>query len=410
MNWKSRLLRPCGVCATAVAALALVAPRVAYAQPAASDETPPVNEQPAPPTGMPTVNVGGFRIHGFFVGSFSYNSQLQMVPEFAGGAQALTPGASTNFRFDKFGIAVTRVFAPWLSASAAAEVERHRDVHAHGFDPAFGCPGTAPCVERFGTEEPVTEVNLDRFMITAVAPVGNGLSLSVGRTDVPFGIERHDEPLILTATTSEVFQFGRPQRMTGFQTSYVFSPQVDVMGWVVNRWETETTHTSFDDNNESKSVGWRVGFTPLPRERLVNVGFGGFFGPERDHSDKRWVVAFDATASISRYLLAAEAIVGGEENVSFRKRGLPYPGPRRVGIDPRWFGLYVLQHFDPVEWFGLSLRYGLFHDPTGGGRASSRTCSRGHSRRCFTCRARYRILPITAWRTRGRGTRLTGST
>ena len=70
-------------------------------------------------------------------------------------------------------------------------------------------------MERFGTEEAEIEVNLDRFHLTAVAPLGNGVALSFGRFDVPFGMERHDEPLLLTATTSEVFRFGRPERMTG---------------------------------------------------------------------------------------------------------------------------------------------------------------------------------------------------
>jgi len=77
---------------------------------------------------------------------------------------------------------------------------------------------------------------------------------SVGRFDTPFGIEKHDPPLNFTATTSELFQFGRPMKMTGLQTTYVFSPYIDVSGWVVNRWESETTHTPFDDNNAARSA------------------------------------------------------------------------------------------------------------------------------------------------------------
>src|SRR5829696_6412676 len=38
------------------------------------------------------------RLGGFVVGSYSYNSRIQMVPEFAGGAQALTAAGQTNFR------------------------------------------------------------------------------------------------------------------------------------------------------------------------------------------------------------------------------------------------------------------------------------------------------------------------
>ena len=330
----------------------------------AAQSSAPADAQAVTP---PTLDVAGFQFRGFFVGSFDYNSRIQMVPEFAGGAQALADPGATNFRFDKFGLAVYRAFAPWLSGSAAIEVERHSDRHSHGFNPTFGCPGTATCIERFGSEEPATEVNLDRFNLTVTAPVGNGLALSLGRVDLPFGIERHDEPLNLTATTSEVFQFGRPQRMTGFQASYVFNPRLDVTGWVVNRWESETTDTPFDDNNKSKSVGWRVGITPQPRQRLLNFGFGGFTGVERDEGeDRRWVIAVDATAAPSpRFFVAAEIISGGESGGSLRRRGIPYEAPPVDDADVRWWGLYLLPHYDLGEWFGLSFRYGYFDDRDG---------------------------------------------
>src|SRR5215831_10815739 len=202
--------------------------------------------------GLSRPEFGGLRLSAFVVGSFSYNSRLQLVPEFAGNTPALADPGSTNFRFDKFGLRVAKTFAPWLSASASFEVESHRDRHSHGFDPDFGCPGTGLCIERFGAEEATTETNLDLFQVTAIAPLGNGIAFSFGRFDVPFGIERHDEPLLLTATTSEVFRFGRPQRMTGGQVSYAFTPWLDASAWVVNRWESETTEDDFNDNNRGE--------------------------------------------------------------------------------------------------------------------------------------------------------------
>jgi hypothetical protein len=39
--------------------------------------------------GLPRPEFGGLRLTAFLVGSFSYNSHIQMVPEFAGGAPAL---------------------------------------------------------------------------------------------------------------------------------------------------------------------------------------------------------------------------------------------------------------------------------------------------------------------------------
>ncbi len=318
--------------------------------------------------GVPRLEVAGTRFRGFFVGSFNYNSHIQMVPEFAGGGQALSDPGRTNFRFDKFGLSASRVFAPWLFASAAVEIESHRDRHTHGFDADFGCPGAGLCVEQFGEHEPATEVNLDKFNITAIAPIGNGLALSVGRFDAPFGIERHDEPLNLTATTSEIFQFGRPQRMTGLQAAYQFTPWLDAAVWVVNRWESETTEDPFDDNNRDKSWGGRIGFTPVARDALLNFGVGAFWGPEQADVDRhaRWVLDADFTWNpTARLLLAGEVIYGGEDQVELRRRGVPFPAPAEV-VDANWWGLYLLGSYELSDWLGLTFRYGLLDDLDGG--------------------------------------------
>jgi hypothetical protein len=326
-------------------------------------------ETPLAFLGLPRNDIGGLRLSAFVVGSFSYNSHIQMVPEFAGGAPTLADPGATNFRFDKFGLGVAKTFAPWLSAGATFEVENHRDRHTHGFDPEFGCPGTTPCMERFGAEEAEVETNLDRFHLTVIVPLGNGVALSFGRFDVPFGIERHDEPLLLTATTSEVFRFGRPESMTGLQVSYPFSPGVDMNLWVVNRWENEATgEEDFNDNNKAKSFGGRLGFTPLPRQGLLNFGIGGFYGPEQDDNDsnQRWVIDVDATwTPLAQLLLAAEFVFGKEQNRAMRQRGGPIAAPEEVR-DVTWWGLYVLLHYDICNWLGLSFRYGFFDDEDGG--------------------------------------------
>src|SRR5262245_15040147 len=327
-------------------------------------------EHPLELMGLPKPEGGGFRFSGFFVGSASYNSHIQIVPEFAGGAQKLADPRSVNFRFDKFGLAVSNSFAPWLHAGAAIEIESHRDSHSHLIGAAdanrLGCPTGIAC-ERFGAEDAETESTLDKFYLTVIAPLGNGLALSFGRFDVPFGIERHDEPLNLTATTSEVFQFGVPQKMTGFTVAYQFTPWLDVTAWLVNRWESETTHDGFDDNNRDKSFGGRIGFTPFQRDRLLNFGIGGFWGPEQDdrNGPKRWVVVGDFTWSpMPRLLLAGEAIYGGEDEVTTREVGIPVAAPERTA-DRNWWGFYLLAHYDIKDWLGLSLRYGYFDDMDG---------------------------------------------
>src|SRR5256712_2492781 len=238
-------------------------------------------EHPAEMVGLPKPEIGGVRISGFFVGSANYNSHIQMVPEFAGNAPVSSEPRSLDFRFDQFTIGAFKTFSPWLSAGASIEVERHAARHSHGFDPDFGCDTGGVCIEQFGSEAIETEISLHRFNITGIAPLGNGLALSFGRFDTPFGYERHDAALNLTATLSEVNRFGRPMSMTGFQGWYAFAPWFDVTAWVVNRWENETTEDPLEDNNRDKSFGGRVGFTPLYGAQRLNFGIGGGRGTRR---------------------------------------------------------------------------------------------------------------------------------
>ena len=332
------------------------------------DREVPIGSEETGTSGGPVLGGTGVRLSGFFVGSANYNSHIQMVPEFAGSAPVTSEPTRIDYRFDQFSIGAFKTFSAWLSAGASIEVERHGHRHSHGFDPDFGCPGTGTCTEQFGSEEIETEISLHRFNITAVAPVGNGLAVSLGRFDTPFGYERHDAALNLTATTSELQRFGRPQSMTGLQVAYQFSPLLDVAAWVVNRWENETTEDPIEDNNRAKSVGGRIGITPLHGSRLLNVGIGGFWGPEQDddNSHARWILDADLTFSPSSQLLfAGEFAYGGESNVSFRRRGIPFPADAVEGADVHWFGLYGLVHYDLERWLGISFRYSLFDDLDG---------------------------------------------
>jgi hypothetical protein len=318
--------------------------------------------------GLPKPELGGFRFTGFFVGSANFSTHAQIVPEFAGGAQALSEPGSLNFRFDKFGFGVSKSFADWLHAGAAVEIESHSDKHSHLIDPGttsrLGCPTGVAC-ERFGAESPSTDATLDKFNLTVVAPIGNGLAISLARFDLPFGFERHDEVLNLTATTSEVFQFGRPQRGTGFNFAYQFAPWLDAQAWVVNRWENETTHDPFDDNNKDKSYGARIGFTPISRDGILNFGIGAFWGPEQasNNSDPRWVIDVDVVwQPTRRFLLAGEFVYGGEHNVSTRTVGRPVGMLQRLDDDRNWLGFYVLGYYELAKWLGLTARYGYFND------------------------------------------------
>ena len=322
--------------------------------------------------------LGELEISGFAVGSASWNSHIQMVPEFAGGAIALAEPRQVNFRFDKVGVALSKRFGPTLSVSAAFEIESHKDKHSHlRTNPATQCVGVPVPCESFGAETPATESTLDKLAVTWYP--WTSLGFSFGRFDVPFGIERHDEVLNMAATTSEIYHFAKPQNFTGLQAMWQVGPTFDVNVWIANRWESHTTHEPFDDNNSAKSFGARIGFSPARRDELLNFGVGAWYGAERDNpagspnaadlglnGPKRTLLDLDATWSpSSQTAYVAEIVWGTEENVSFRARGWPISQPAANNIDPKWFGAQVMGHWEMNRWFGFTGRLGYLDDQDG---------------------------------------------
>ena len=51
--------------------------------------------------GLSRAEFGGLRLSAFLVGSFSYNSHIQMVPEFAGGIPVVRIGRFCIIRFQR---------------------------------------------------------------------------------------------------------------------------------------------------------------------------------------------------------------------------------------------------------------------------------------------------------------------
>jgi hypothetical protein len=355
-----------------VAACAALLLGTAISSLALGQERPISLDAPSLGGGTRAKMLGELEISGFAVGSASWNSAIQMVPEFAGGAPALADVRQVNFRFDKVGVALTKRFGPTLSVSAAFEVESHKDKHSHlRTNAATQCVNVPVPCESFGAETPATDATLDKLSLSYMATPSLGIAF--GRFDVPFGIERHDEVLNMLATTSEIYHFAKPQNMTGLQTFLQFGPLVDFNFWVVNRWESHTTHEPFDDNNKSKSIGGRIGFSPMVRDQLLNFGIGGWYGAERSdptntanlglNGPKRALVDIDATWSpSSRSAYVAELVYGKEEDVSFRARGWPVEAPAQANITPKWAGGFIMAHQEVGRSLGLTARYGYLHD------------------------------------------------
>ena len=121
------------------------------------------------------------------------------------------------------------------------------------------------------------DFDLQQAFASYVAPLGSGLRLDLGKFVTHFGyevIEGYDG-WNDNASRSILFGYAIPFTHTGIHASYALSPQVAVIGMVVNGWDVAR------DNNQSKSVGGQIAWTPAP----LSVTFNGMWGPERTGDD-----------------------------------------------------------------------------------------------------------------------------
>lgn len=196
-------------------------------------------------------------------------------------------------------------------------------------------------------EEVPTEIEIDNLLINFTPGGSSGLSLSVGKFDLPLGFERDDEPLNLQATTSFNFELARPVKLVGAVGRWSVNPKLDVAAMAGNGWDAQV------DENHAKTVGLRVGVLPTESS---SFGIGGLFGPEGEQGDthNRWLLTGDYALEPARdWIVAGEANYGGEKDFV------------ADGEDASWYGATLTLFRRMSQSFGTTLRGEVFRDANG---------------------------------------------
>ncbi len=164
------------------------------------------------------------------------------------------------------------------------------DVNSLGYriDLVYG-----PAADTYHSFEPVSgqqEIikNIQQAYLSYVAPVGDGLTIEVGKFGTFVGAEVLDTIDNFQYQQSILFGFAQPYYHTGVRTSYSVSEQVDLGFYLVNGWNNST------DNNTGKSVGWSVAFSP---DSNFSISQGYLGGPELDGVNSPWRHLFDTVIS-----------------------------------------------------------------------------------------------------------------
>lgn len=152
-----------------------------------------------------------------------------------------------------------------------------------------------PAADTYHSFEPVggqQEIikNIQQAYVSYVAPVGDGLTVDVGKFGTFVGAEVLDTIDNFQYQQSILFGFAQPYYHTGVRTSYSASDMVDVGFYLVNGWNNST------DNNTGKSVGWSIAVSPNDN---FSISQGYLGGPELDGLNNPWRHLFDTVISAS---------------------------------------------------------------------------------------------------------------
>ncbi len=189
---------------------------------------------------------------------------------------------------------------------------------------------------------------LEQGYLTYALDVANGVDITIGKFNAPIGFELLDAPDMYQFSHALVFNYGLPTNLTGIMGGYTVNDQVDVALYVVNGWDNNT------DNNNTRTIGGRVGITPRDG---INFGISYISGSEVvNTNDKRKVFDIDLTVTMVENLTIGAELNFGEEDNSATATG---------ETDDKWTGFLLMAHYDFNDIYGLTVRYDYFDDKGG---------------------------------------------
>jgi len=316
--------------AAAPAAAAAAAPEAA-ALPAAAPAAPA-------PTGIAAL-LGPTTLSGFVDVYYGYNASQP----------ASRTDALRNFDINsgQFGLNMIEMIADKAPDATAGRVGYHFSL---GFGQAMNAVNSAS----------PTDLGFDQYLkegyIDYLAPVGKGLTITVGKFVTPAGAEVIESKDNWNYSRSLLFAWAIPYFHFGANAKYAFNSKFAITGYLVNGWNNSI------DNNTGKTGGFSAAWTPNAKFSIIE---NYLFGPEHnnDNGDFRHltdtVITYNPTAKLS---LMANYDYGHDHFVSSAVSGVP---PFITGPAAKWSGLAGYLKYAPNAKYALALRGEYFDDNQG---------------------------------------------
>jgi Putative beta-barrel porin-2, OmpL-like. bbp2 len=201
--------------------------------------------------------------------------------------------------------------------------------------------GVAP----YGTTLYNTLSILQQAYLTAVLPVGSGLTVDVGKFVTHMGYEVIESKDNWNYSRSFMFAYAIPYYHTGVRASYTFSSTFSAAVHFVNGWN------SYIDNNRSTSLGLMLNYAVTPTTDIIFNGMDGFERPFNTPYGKRDVADFIVTQTVNDMLSLGL-------NADYGQESLGGNGPLEI-----WKGAAIYGKCTINPKSSVALRAEVYSDP-----------------------------------------------
>ena len=207
--------------------------------------------------------------------------------------------------------------------------------------------GIAP----YGTNSVSTLSYVQQAYVSAVIPIGSGLTVDAGKFVTHMGYEVIESKDNWNYGRSLLFAWAVPYYHTGIRMMYPLAGNLTIGVHVVNGWN------SVVDNNDKLSLGCTVNYAPGPSTSIILNAMDGFEQPTGADIGKKTVFDLIVTHQLwDGFSLTLNADYGEER--------LAVTGTSSTVL-PTWKGIAIYGRYTIGPKSAIALRGEVFDDPMG---------------------------------------------
>jgi len=132
------------------------------------------------------------------------------------------------------------------------------------------------------------DINIYQAFISYIAPIGNGLTIDLGRFAASAGYESIESPANDHFSRSMLFTMAQPWTQTGIRGTYAFNDQWEVTAGLSQGWDV------VEDDNEAWTFNGAIRWMPM---ESVYIQEAVYYGPEMPNDNDNYTLLNDVVAT-----------------------------------------------------------------------------------------------------------------